>query len=229
MTFLTLTVFAFVLIYYVIPFIINKAAKASFKKEMRNKDGIYLSFDDGPDPETTRQVLNILKQHNKKAIFFLIGSKAEKHINIVQQIIHEGHIIGEHSYSHYHPWKLNIFKYANDIYRSYFCFKSIRKKLNINSNLYRPPHGKYNILTLLYILLTRKKVIFWNIDSKDYCQEEDAIIEKTMKELSDGQLLLFHDSNANPNHGDKITSVIDKIIPLIESKNRVIKNAKELV
>src|SRR5690554_2938235 len=72
---------------------------------MPGEDRIYLTFDDGPDPESTPQILDVLREHQAMASFFLIGEKAEKHPEIVGDILAEGHTVGQHGYKHLNAWR----------------------------------------------------------------------------------------------------------------------------
>jgi len=107
-----------------------------FRKETK-KNEIWLTFDDGPDPVATPFILKILKQENIKATFFLVGIQIEKNPKLFQNIIADGHIVANHTYTHINGWLTCNKNYLKDINR---CQKLIPNKL------FRPPFGKISPL-----------------------------------------------------------------------------------
>ncbi len=94
---------------------------------------LFLTFDDGPDPVSTPQLLDILKKHNIRALFFCKGKAAEKYPGLVGQIRKSGHIIGNHGYEHLDGWRTDSVKYIDDVTRaSYFT----------SDKIFRPPFGR---------------------------------------------------------------------------------------
>lgn len=102
-------------IYFIIPILIKYFIRYRFINKTGKKDYIYLTFDDGPHPQATIEVLNILKKYNVPATFFLIGENAEKYPSVVEKIIDMDHAIGEHSYEHTHAWRSGPAKTAKDL------------------------------------------------------------------------------------------------------------------
>ena len=95
---------------------------------------IWLTFDDGPDEKTTNLILEILKKLNIKATFFLIGKKIRENPELFQEIIKQGHVVANHSYSHRNGWLVSTKSYLQDIEK---CQKFMPK-----NSLFRPPYGK---------------------------------------------------------------------------------------
>ena len=91
---------------------------------------VYLTFDDGPIPEVTPWVLNVLQEHGAKATFFCVGKNARKYPELCRQILDSGHAIGNHTESHLNGWKTNRDDYCNDVIK---CTEVV------NSKLFRPP------------------------------------------------------------------------------------------
>jgi peptidoglycan/xylan/chitin deacetylase (PgdA/CDA1 family) len=150
------------------------------------KGKLFFTFDDGPDAEVTPWVLDTLKQYNAKATFFCLGENVETNIDLYKRIIAEGHITGNHGFSH-----LNGFKTKTDLY-----IENIEKaeKL-ISSNLVRPPYGKlrpnqYNILKEKY------KIVLWDIMAYDFDQSLTGkqCAELVIKNAKDGSIIVFHDT-----------------------------------
>lgn len=145
---------------------------------------VFLTFDDGPEPEITEFVLNELKKYKFKATFFCIGEKVEKYPDLVKRILDDGHSIGNHTYSHAKAYDINGVEFVNDV----------NKADNIIHSFYfRPPNG---CLTLSSWIRLRKKykIIYWSIGSGDWLKETFDY-EKSMnglKRTKSGDIILFH-------------------------------------
>ncbi len=147
---------------------------------------IYLTFDDGPIPEVTSWVLNLLRQSTIKATFFCVGENVAKNPEIFNQIIEDGHSIGNHTFNHLNGWNTDTNKYIQNIK---LCDELV------HSNLFRPPYGKLKPTQSL-LLNPKYKVIMWDVLSGDYDKETPP--EKCLKNVNDnvrnGSVILFHDS-----------------------------------
>ena len=126
-----------------------------------SENNIWLTFDDGPTPEVTPYILQVLKEEKIKATFFLVGEQIEKFPNLVNDIISDGHLIANHSYSHKNGWLTSKAKYLKDIEK---C-----QQLMPQNKLFRPPFGK--ITTGQISLLKEKyKIILWDVLSWEKSQ-----------------------------------------------------------
>ena len=150
------------------------------------KPVVYLTFDDGPIPEVTPWVLRILKDENIQATFFCVGENVMKYPEIYQQILDDGHSVGNHTYNH---WQ-GIRKNNPDF------FENIEKASEfIDSDLFRPPHGWMKRSQYKH-LKKQFRIIMWDVISCDY----DASIkpERVLRNITDfvrpGSILTFHDS-----------------------------------
>lgn len=163
---------------------------------------VCLTFDDGPTPGVTDVVLDILNDFNAKATFFCLGKQVEKHAELFQRIIHEGHSIGNHSYTHLNGWKTK-----NEIY-----FQDIEKAQElIKSSLFRPPYGKISLSQAKH-LKTQYKLIMWDVLSYDY----DATVstaecfKNVVDNVENGSIVVFHDSEkAKKNVVESLPLVLD--------------------
>lgn len=162
---------------------------------------IYLTFDDGPDPEATAFVLETLQQYEASATFFCIGSRVEANPEMYQRIIEEGHSIGNHTYDHLNGWKTDDKEYLNNV----------RKAAKfIDSRLFRPPYGrisKFQIKTL-----PGMHIIMWDMISADFdtrIKPEQCFLNIT-RNASKGSIVVFHDSKkALPNLKDSLPRVME--------------------
>ena len=147
---------------------------------------IFLTFDDGPIPEVTPWVLNILKEYKALATFFCIGDNARKYPDLISLLKKSNHTIGNHTMYHLKGWKTSNMKYYNDIYE---CKKFV------NSNLFRPPYGKIKLTQSRY-LKKEFRIIMWDVLSKDYDStlSGEECFENVKKNTRNGSIIVFHDS-----------------------------------
>ena len=156
---------------------------------------IYLTFDDGPTPEITEWVLEELKKHNVKATFFCIGNNIQKHPELFQKVINEGHVIGNHTYNHMNGWKTETKTYLENIS---LCEKQIQKSSieNLQSKLFRPPYGKIKTAQAKIVRRLGYKIIMWDVLSADFDQTitPEKCLENVISNVKSGSVIVFHDS-----------------------------------
>ncbi|MCD6116475.1 polysaccharide deacetylase family protein [bacterium] len=157
----------------------------------RGKKEIYLTFDDGPYPVYTYQILDILDKYNIRGVFFLEGSKVEKYPEIVKDIYDQGHIAGNHSYSH----QSLLFKSSN------FILEEIRKTDDVINDItglkpvfFRPPYGRFDLRFKRIMQQTGHKLVLWSLLSYDYsCIRKESIFNIVRKNAVSGSIIVFHD------------------------------------
>ena len=156
---------------------------------------IYLTFDDGPSPEITKWTLETLRQYKAKATFFCLGNEIEINGSIVNEILSEGHQIGNHSYSHFNGWKTKTSVYLEDIERAQKVLDKIITSES-KSLLFRPPYGK--IKPNQAIALRRKgyRIVMFEIISGDFDKKlaPEKSLQKVLKHTKSGSIVVFHDS-----------------------------------
>jgi peptidoglycan/xylan/chitin deacetylase (PgdA/CDA1 family) len=163
------------------------------QNKLKNQKAVLLTFDDGPDPMITPQILELLKKNNRKAVFFLIGEKAQKYPDLVAKIVEAGHTIGNHSFRHGY----------------FFDFKSSRKmieEIKTTSEIlekqsgkkiefFRPPFGVTNPNLKKALSITKLNSIGWSFRSFDTGnQSPEKITSKIKKQIKGGDIFLFHDN-----------------------------------
>jgi len=152
---------------------------------------VYMTFDDGPHEEVTPWVLELLKQYNAKATFFCIGKNVRAHPVIYDQILNEGHAVGNHTDNHLNGWKVSIQEYVEDIQKA---------SAVINSNLFRPPYGKIKLSQSKRISSALKKgkarIVMWDVLSADFDQSisSDECLQNVLQNYTSGSVIVFHDS-----------------------------------
>lgn len=147
---------------------------------------LYLTFDDGPNPQVTPWVLDQLAKYGAKATFFCIGKNAEMYPELVERIKAEGHAIGNHTYSHCKGWGKNTGAYIEDVELA---------NSFLGSTLFRSPYGRIT-KTKMRRLSTRYHIIMWSIISRDYSSvvSPRQCIREVIPHVQEGAIIVFHDS-----------------------------------
>ena len=151
-----------------------------------NEHSIYLTFDDGPIPEVTPWVLDILEKYKVKATFFMVGDNIRKHPEEFQMVVDAGHKIGNHTYNHIKGFEFMSSKYL----------KNAQKADELmHTDLFRPPHGH---MTVIQYLRLKKyyKIIMWDVVTRDYSKKlrGPQVLANVMRYTRNGSIITFHDS-----------------------------------
>jgi len=160
-----------------------------------SKNTILITFDDGPHPEITPQILTILRQAHAKAIFFCIGKNMDRYPDIVKQIVAEGHLIANHSYNHSNF----IGTYSTEKVKAEILQteETIIKLVGSSLKLYRPPFGVTNPNIARAVSALNMKVVGWNRRSFDTVSKtKEEVLKRITPDLKKGDIVLFHDTNA---------------------------------
>ena len=185
---------------------------ALHKNAKVNGELIAITFDDGPHPEFTPKTLELLKKYNAKATFFLIGRNAEKHPELVKKILSEGHIIGNHSYSHINNFGfLSFKKVLVDIELGQAVFKRIT---NLKLQFFRPPFGVSNPNISRAIKKLKLKTFGWRVRSYDtIARDPEKVYRKISTKIKKGDVILLHDSS------QLSIEVLEKLLQFLQNKN----------
>ncbi len=155
---------------------------------------IFLTFDDGPVPEATPQVLEILGREKAKATFFCIGENIIKHPDLFRQIIDDGHAVGNHTFHHLNGWHNTFDAYLNNIEQ---CKEVLEKNGQSRQSqmLFRPPYGK---LTYSQYAAVKKKykIVMWDVLTYDWKKNRSPLFcyDKVIRKAVPGSIIVFHDS-----------------------------------
>lgn len=165
--------------------------KAIFRLSNREKT-VYLTFDDGPHPEVTPAVLDILRGHQVKATFFVLGKNVLEHPELIQDMKAQGHVVANHGMNHLNGWQTDTETYVND---------ALEGKKITGSSLFRPAYGK---LTLGQYNRLRKTetIVFWDVISGDFDHQidEQRVISNVLKNVENGSVIVMHDSKKAMNN-----------------------------
>ena len=172
---------------------------------------VYLSFDDGPHPEITSFVLDMLAKYGAKASFFCIGDNVRKYPEVFQRIINEGHSIGNHSFHHLNGWKTRDEDYFSDIEKA---------SALIPSKLFRPPYGKIRFSQIRSLKAMGLQPIMWTVLSGDFDKSisKERVAENIIKNIRPGAIVIFHDSEKA---GEKMKYALPLVLETISERGWV--------
>ncbi|HXB11799.1 MAG TPA: polysaccharide deacetylase family protein [Bacteroidia bacterium] len=177
-----------------------------------DKKVAYLTFDDGPIPEVTPTILDILSKYGVKATFFCVGDNVRKHPEIFQRLIKEGHTIGNHTFHHMDGWKASDENYISDIAQ---CAELVK------SNLFRPPYGRLKFSQYKRVK-EKYKIVLWDVLSGDYDMSLSGqkCFEIVKKNTRPGSILVFHDNIKAQN---KISELLTKTLDYMGDSGYMLK------
>lgn len=147
---------------------------------------IYLTFDDGPNPEVTPRVLDILDEFEAKATFFCVGENVMKYPEIFQEVKHRGHAVGNHTFNHVKGTEKTVKVYVDNVGKAHEY---------IHSKLFRPPHGRIT-LSQVNKLKADFKIIMWDFITYDFDRQVTSteILKEVKIRSRNGSVVIFHDS-----------------------------------
>lgn len=174
-------------------------------------DKIYLTFDDGPSPQCTPAVLDLLRANSVPATFFVQGSQAEKYPALLMQIVNAGHQVGNHGYWHRPHWFCSRKFVRESVVRTNSV---LEKYTGARIRLFRPPFGRIGVSALRVCHELEMKIVLWNLMPHDYRSEVDTetITRRIEKRLKPRRIIVLHDNLAVP---DKLISSLPRIIKFV--------------
>ncbi len=159
----------------------------------RTCEAVLLTFDDGPDPDWTPRVLDILRDHHASASFFLLGGKASACPELVERIRAEGHSVGSHSFSHTNLRRVSPLRAWRDLREADAVFARLTGG---PVRWLRPPYGAFSMASLWYARRKRAATVLWNRDPLDYEPGDARAILERLGPLHAGDVVLLHDRSA---------------------------------
>ncbi len=160
-----------------------------------SEKAVYLTFDDGPIPEATPYVLDVLAHFNIRATFFVVGDNVRKHPDIFQQVVDAGHRIGNHTYNHIGGFRWLSWKYLENTQKAEDIIGKYDPRTP-KSFLFRPPHGWMRPLQYRVIRRQGYQIIMWDLVTRDYSYRltADEVLENVKHYARNGSIITFHDS-----------------------------------
>lgn len=195
-------------------------------KKLSVQNGILLTFDDGPHPDYTPQLLDLLKKNQVKATFFVVGELVEKHPEIIHRMHKEGHTIGIHHFRHVSSWLLNPWQLKKQLSSTEKVISKITKE---PVAYYRPPWGHFNLATLS---LSRKyDIIMWSHIFKDW-KIDTHQLHLLEQQPAEGSILLLHDngdtSGADRDAPKEMVKYLSRFIAMCKINNTEFLSLKDL-
>lgn len=157
----------------------------------RNRKLLALTFDDGPHPFSTPELLDVLKRCHTVATFFVIGKQVDRYPNLVKMEVEQGDEVGDHTYDHVSLTSIppELIGYELDE-----CRRAVKRAAGVDVRYFRPPGGDYNTLVLRDAMSRGYVTTLWTDDPGDYTRPgPDVILQRTLDHLETGGIILFHD------------------------------------
>ena len=177
-----------------------------------SEKAVYLTFDDGPIPEVTPWVLDVLDKYGIKATFFMVGDNVRKHSDEYKMVVERGHRIGNHTFNHLKGFEERTERYIANIDKA-DCY--------LTTDLFRPPHGIMR-LRQYRTLSERYRIIMWDLVTRDYNPKLNGrqILRKVRKYARNGSIITFHDSLRSV---DNLHYALPRAIEWLQSQGYVFK------
>ncbi len=176
-------------------------------------DRLLLTFDDGPDPAVTPAVLDRLQAFDARAVFFVVGRLAEACPDLLARIRDEGHVLGNHTYTHNNERDPPFREYKRDVAR---CQDVVRRATGITPALFRPPKGHLSPVSLLVPRLLGLRTVNWTLGVRDWaCRSGEAAMTAAAlleEQAAPGQIVVLHDDNRY------LPEILDKVLPVFRNR-----------
>ena len=173
---------------------------------MVSADRVYLTFDDGPDPEWTPRVLDALEQAKAKATFFAVGQQAQRLPDLIRRVHDAGHAVGNHTFSHRHPWFMSQQTARAQVRDG---ANAISDVLGVAPRFYRPPHGRQRACMSDEAKRCGEQIVLWDVSAVDWgpLGVVDSI-EKRLNAVKGGDIVLMHDGQNKHNRPDQLLQIL---------------------
>jgi peptidoglycan-N-acetylglucosamine deacetylase len=185
------------------------------KRRTRSSGTVALSFDDGPDPVFTPQVLDVLAAQGAVATFFLVGRRAEEHPEIVRRIVGDGHCIGSHTWSHPELAQIRLRRLVGEIERGR---RALEQAAGAPVVLFRPPKGHLDRRVSIAARLARVDLWKWSLDAHDWHPgRTEAEISAELGNVASGDVVLLHDGLEQPLAPEALdrSATVAALVPLL--------------
>jgi peptidoglycan-N-acetylglucosamine deacetylase len=209
---------------YVLPWLLRQYRVKRLRKQMASNRMLTLTYDDGPSALTPK-LLDLLKGHEAHATFFLLGRNVERHSQLVDRMVGEGHDLGCHSDQHLDAWKVTPGKALADIDAGYERLSPWIPP----DGMFRPPHGKMTLPTYLSLRRRRAPVWWWTIDSGDTWDVLPKPAEVAEKlRLEGGGVVLMHDLDRSQQRNEFVLETTAALLDVARQEAIQVKPLREL-
>ncbi len=186
---------------------------------------IALTFDDGPHPRVTNQILDVLSKYGVKATFFMVGENVKNYPDTAKRVVREGHEIGNHTYTHPHIKNMSADELLTEMAK---CDKAIKDVTGVSSvKLFRPPEGVIDSAVKAISSENGYSIILWRIDTRDWAGTSAYDIKSNIeKNVETGDIILMHDYISKKCH---TVEALNVIIPMLLEKGYEFVTVGELI
>ncbi|MGE5604977.1 MAG: polysaccharide deacetylase family protein [Bacteroidota bacterium] len=201
-------------------------SRRTIKEGAETGTKICLSFDDGPDPRYTPEVLKILREFKVPAVFFLVGAKAERSPDLVKRIEAEGHQIGCHTYDHRHAYLLSPRKSLATISEGRQAIEKITGK---TLRWFRPPWGALNLFQYRFLKQLGLQTVLWNANARDWNKKTGAsgILKRLLKKVKPNSIIVLHDSGGEKGAPENTVAALPGIIKWLQNNGYTFVSLEE--
>jgi peptidoglycan-N-acetylglucosamine deacetylase len=194
------------------------------RRKLSGSQAILLTFDDGPHPDITPAVLDRLKIYRARALFFIVGSRIEKAPDVLNRILAEGHLIGNHTYEHRLEKDPALCAYLLDVRR---CQLQLKQLTGVAPIYFRAPMGRRSAGALLAPRLLGLRQVLWSADSDDWkLRTKEAAIscgQRLCETVQGGDIVLLHDDNP------WTVTVLDRLLPSLATRGLDLRSGMEML
>lgn len=182
---------------------------------------VALTFDDGPDADSTPRVLDLLKRYDVRATFFVVGEQARQNPELIHRMVAEGHTVANHSYYHLPQSTLwSSQRYTEELFR---CNDVVARLTGLRMRLYRPPFGVTNPPIARAVKNLGLIPVGWSVRSLDtMTKDPDRVVDRVMKHLRGGDVILLHDRLENSEE------LLEKLLPALRTQHYTTATVDEL-
>lgn len=202
----------------------------------RTGTAVYLTFDDGPIPEVTPKVLEILDRYHVKATFFMVGENIDKHPEVFHQVVKAGHALGNHTYNHLKGIKYSQAEYLANAGKAQRTIERhmpedspapvLGPKARLSPNLFRPPYGKAWLWQRRALRRMGYRLIYWDVLTRDYDKNVTPaqMLDKIKRMTGPGSIINFHDSLKS---NERMLAVLPQAIEWLQAQGYDLRSLDE--
>jgi len=175
---------------------------------------VALTFDDGPDDIFTPQILDVLKEKNVKATFFVIGKRAEGYPKVMRRIVDESHLVGNHTWSHPNIMKISLEDAKQEVLKTEKLLKSYCDDSADRIKIFRSPYGSIDPERVEFISNIGYKIIAWNVDSLDWKGlSAEEVKTNVLENVTEGSIILQHSAGGE---GEDLSGSVEALPEIID-------------
>ena len=200
------------------------ARTLGMRQHLARQDAVLLTFDDGPEPTLTEQILARLKRYGARAVFFSVGYQVERAGHLLKAVWRDGHEIGNHSFAHPLDAPPTVSSAVEDLRR---CQSVIEAQIGAPPKLFRPPFGAIRLRNVLAARALKLKTVLWSVDSHDWeitsarqADERGRLLAAT---VVPGDIVLLHE------HNEHVLTVLDHLLPSLRARGIDVSRGVELL